>query len=177
MALIDRLKVRTETDLTDAELAFIILEIQADIEKRYGINGSITVHVGYDRELDGSRTFLTLARPFASSETITEIDGTTETVLASNDYRFLHGGRTIERLADGTNGREFWQRLVKVVYTPLDDSKERDEITIKVATMDIDYRGLKSEKAGDYSAAFLDYDNERTALLNRLAPRPGLLMA
>ena len=49
MALIDRLKVRTETDLTDAELAFIILEIQADIEKRYGINGSITVHVGYDR--------------------------------------------------------------------------------------------------------------------------------
>lgn len=177
MAILDRVKERIETDLTDAELTAMIDEIVAEIEGRLGVVGSITVFLDGDRELDGDRRFISLVRPATGTIVVTEIDGTDETVLAADDFRTLHGGRTLERLDDGTNGREFWERLVKAVYTPVSDQKERDEVVIQLVQLGIEHRGLKAEKAGDYSATFADYAMERNKLIDRLAPRRGMLMA
>lgn len=177
MVDLTRVKERIETDLSDTELQAMIDEITAEIEGRYGANGSITVFLGDDRELDGYRTFLSLVRPLSGTAVVTEIDHTEETVVAADDFRVIHDGRTLERLNDGTTPRTFWQRLVKVVYVPVSDVLERDEITILLVQLGIEYRGLKSEKAGDHAASYMDYTTERTMLINRLSPRRGVLMA
>lgn len=177
MTTLSRVKERIETDLGDTELQAMIDEITAEIEAKFGVNGSITIHLGGDRELAGDRRYISLTRPYSSDITITEIDGTTETALSSDDYRIIHGGRTIERLTDGTNARSFWERLVKVAYTPVSDAEQRVEATILLTQLGIEYRGLKSEKAGDYSASMADYAEERDKIMGRLAPRRGLAMA
>lgn len=178
MTILSRTKERTETDLTDAELTSMINEITAEIEARYGENAAITVFLDGDRDLAGDRKFLPLVRPDGGGTiTITEIDGTTETTMAANDFRIIHGGRTLERLADGDNGASVWERLVKVVYTPVDDGKQREEVIIQMVQLGIEYRGLKSEKAGDYTATFIDYTVEREKLIGSLTPWRGGLMA
>ena len=179
MVALARVKERTETDLSDTELQAMIDEIAAEIDLRFGLNAAIIVFLDGDRALEGDRRFLTLWRPIdvGPAITVTEIDITDEIVMAADDFRVLDGGRTIERLIDGTNGREFWERLVKVAYTPISNSKERDEIIILIVQLGIEHRGLKSEKAGDLTATFADYSVERDKLLARLMPRRGLSMA
>ncbi|KKM73944.1 hypothetical protein LCGC14_1405390 [marine sediment metagenome] len=177
MTILSRVLERTETDITDTELQSMIDEITAEIVGRFGLNASITVYLGGDREILRDRRFLTLIRPYASAMVITEIDGTTETVLSPDDFRILHRGRTLERLLEGTNGAEFWERLVQVVYTPLSDAAEREEVTILLVTLGLEYRGLKSEKAGDYTMTAKEYNDERGKQLDRLAPRSGMVLA
>lgn len=138
---------------------------------------NITIFIGDDLELDGYRTFLDLVRPLSGTAVVTEIDHTTETVVADDDFRVINGGRTLQRLSDGTNPRQFWQRLVKVVYSPVSDVLERDEVIILLVQLGIEYRGLKSVKAGDHASSFMDYATERNALMSRLSPRRGVLMA
>ncbi len=179
MVDLSRVKERIETDLSDTELQAMIDEVQSEINVKFGVIGSITIFLDGDRDLDGDRRFLNLARPRDTGQTITvvEIDGTDETTMAADDFRILHGGRTLERLIDGTNGRNFWERLVKVMYTPVSDVKERDEVIIQLVQLGITFRGLSSEKAGDYSASFPDYLAERDKLLDRLSPNRGVSMA
>src|SRR3546814_9048185 len=104
------------------------------------------------------------------------------TELTADDYRILHGGRTLERLVGGTNGATRWAPLVEVTYTPVSDAAKREEVVIKMVALDLTYRGLdKQESVGDYSRSGSvtsdAYTRERDALLQQLAPRPGLMMA
>src|SRR3546814_7725086 len=74
------------------------------------------------------------------------------TELTADDYRILHGGRTLERLVGGTNGATRWAPLVEVTYTPVSDAAKREEVVIKMVALDLTYRGLdKQESVGDYS--------------------------
>lgn len=178
MTTLSRVKERIETDLSDTELQAMIDEVVAEVELRYGVNAEITVFLDGDRDLAGDRKFLSLVRPDGGGTiTVTEIAGTTETLMSANDFRILNGGRTLERLADGDNGASVWERLVRVKYTPVDDGKQRVETIILLVQLGIEYRGLKSEKAGDWNAGFIDYIVEREALISRLTPRRGVLMA
>src|SRR3546814_4329041 len=139
MALLDRWKERIETDLSDTELQAMIDAVTADIEQLYGVNGQITAH----REGDGK--FLSLTRPMDGSQaaTVTEISprglGTAgaTTELTADDYRILHGGRTLERLVGGTNGATRWAPLVEVTYTPVSDAAKREEVVIKMVALDL----------------------------------------
>jgi hypothetical protein len=185
MALIDRLKERIETDLSDAELQAMIDEVAAEIEARFGANAAITVEIDQDPELGPYRRVLSLTRPIdiAQAIAVTEIepadsgDAANETLLAADDYRVLDGGRTIQRLVDGSNGRTWWAPLVEVTYTPVSDTRQRDEVTIRVAQIEIQYRGLTSERAGDWQAVYPDAAAEREKLIAALSPRRGLVMA
>ena len=185
MAILDRVKLRIETDLTDAELQAMIDEVQSVIDEKYGVVGAITVFLDGDRNLEGDRRFLNLIRPRDSAQAIviTEIDvGNDETILAADDFRILHGGRTLERLNDGMNGRDFWERLVKIAYTPVSDVKQRDEVIVKLVHLDITYRGLnKQVKAGDFQSGggvtFDAFMKERDVLIDSLSPNRGVLMA
>lgn len=188
MALIDRVKERTGSDLSDAELQAMIDSILAEIAARFGAAGEITADLGdlSDPWSRGSRT-LRLARPIDTGETIAivEIDphhtglAAAEITLASDDYRVLHGGYTIERLSGGTNGRDFWAPLTRVTYTPADiDSAAHDEAAIKLMALDLSSKGLlKSERAGDYAYTLGDPAEEREKILSSLAARSGMVLA
>lgn len=179
MALLDRVKERIETDLSDAELQLIIDGITEEIENRFGPNAEITIHIGEHRELEGDRVYLSLARPVdvLPPFTVVEIDRSAETALTVDDFRVRDGGRTLGRLDDGPNPRRFWQRLVRVTYTPISDAKKREDVTIRVVQLEVQYRGLTSEKAGDWQAAYPDVAADREKAILSLAPRPGLTMA
>lgn len=190
MALIDRVKARIETDLGDGELQSMIDAAAADIVARYGPLAEITVYLGDDRDLAARRRFVHPLRPVDADEEIVVVEiepanagaAANETTLQPDDYRLLHGGRVIERLVDGTNGRLFWAPMVRLTYTPVSDQAQRDEVTIKLVQLDLSYRGLdKSERAGDWArGGATDPDavtRERDALLASLAPRRNLTMA
>ena len=95
------------------------------------------------------------------------------TIIASNDYRVWHGGRSLQRLVSGTNGRTYWGDRVTVTYTPVSDQAQRDEVTIKLAILAIEYRGLSSERVGDWQGSFADYQAEREKLIASLGSGIG----
>ncbi len=184
MSILYRLKGRVETDVLDRELETMIDAEVAEIVARFGAIASITV-----RE-EGRRHFVNVHRPINETETVAIVEiepantsaAANRTTLASDDYRITNGGRTIERLIDGTNGRDLWASLVELTYTPTSDQDRRDETVIKLVQLSLTYNGLnKQESVGDYSrtgSVTADaYDREREVLINRLAPRGRLLMA
>lgn len=193
MALIDRVKERTGTDLSDDELTAMIAGITAEIAVLYGpASGAINAVVGDPTDRERWKQTLTLARPVDVGQDvmIVEIDPgdsgleASETLLEDADYRVLHGGRTLQRLTSGPNGQSFWAPLVDITYTPLDivPAAARDEVTIKLIQLDLSYRGLiKSERAGDYqwagSVSSDSYAAEREKLLASLGDGGRMVMA
>ena len=179
MALIDRVKERIETDLSDAELQLMIDEVTAEIERRYGAIAQMTV----SREGGGGFIVLRLPIDEALAIAVVEFDPRNEAgadaqlTLAADDYRIRNGGLTLERLIDGTNGRERWAPLVEVTYTPQSDQAQRDEVTIQVVQLEIADMGLAAEKAGDWSATHRNTAAERERLIAGLDKRGGLVMA
>lgn len=188
MALLDRIKERTGSDLSDSELQAMIDAITAELAARLGPSGPITLTLG-DPTNDASRYRQTLRLPrpadLDAAVTVTEIDpGNSGDVanrvdLTTYDYRVLHNGRTLQRLVTGPNGRRYWAPLVEITYTPLSDQSLRDEATIKLIQLDLSYRGgLKSERAGDYSFTLSgDPVADREAILAGLSPKGGMVMA
>ncbi|MBW8638992.1 hypothetical protein K1W69_17480 [Hoeflea sp. WL0058] len=188
MALIDRVRERTGSDLSDTELQAMIDGILAEISARFGPAGAITVDIGDPGDPHSRRDrSLRLSRPIDTGETITitEIDprhtgdASAETLLSDDDYRVLHGGHTIERLVGGTNGRDRWAPLVRITYTPSDiTGAAREEAVIKLMLVDLSNRGLlKSERAGDYAFTLGDPSQERERILASLTARSGTVLA
>ncbi len=173
MAILDRVKERIETDLSDAELTALIAEATDEILSRFGPSSSGTITV----LMEGERLFLIPNRPVASVTTVTEKDGDTDTVLAATDWRLWDRGRSVQRLSTGPNARTLWGPVVELVYTPEAEDTLRDEVTIKLVQLAVEFRGLKSEKVGDFSATYEDYSKARADVMNILMPRRGLAMA
>ena len=188
MALIDRVKERTGSDLSDTELQAMIDAIAGELDSRLGPAGPITVDLGDPADPDSRfRRTLRLPRPLDPAEAVTVVevdpgnsgDAANETTLEAADYAVLHGGRTLQRLTGGPNGRSHWAPLVRLTYTPVGDQAVRDEATIKLIQLDLSYRGgLKSERAGDYQFTLSgDPAADREAILAALAPKGGMVMA
>lgn len=187
-ALLDRVKERTGTDLSDGEILAMIDGIAQELDARFGPAGEMTVHLG-DPTDPNSRFWsnLRLVIPADTAEAITIIErdpgnsgeAVAATTLDAADYRVLHNGRTLQRLTTGPNGRQFWAPLVEVTYTPQGLQAARDEVTIKLIQLDLSYRGgLRSEKAGDYQFTLSgDMAADREAILKTLADRRGMVMA
>jgi hypothetical protein len=190
MALLDRVKERTGTTLSDGELTAMLEGLAAELDARLGALAETEEYFGDAGETERSRQVLTLMRPLDPGESVAVVeyapgnsgDATAQTVLDASDYRVLHGGRTLQRLTGGPNGHMLWAPLVRVTYTPKGDQAARDEVTIKLVALDLSYRGLiKSETAGDYSwagsVASDSYTAERDRLIGSLATRSGLVLA
>ncbi len=176
MAILDRLRERSETDLTDTELTALIDDVQGEITQRFGTIASGAV------ELRGGSRILDIARPIDTALTVTIVEhtdyprGTTTQTLASGDYDIDNGGRTIIRLSSGTNRADCWAPKVTVTYTPVDDQDQRDEVTIKVCLLTIEYDATGSKRVGDTSSQSLEYTRERERLIASLSPRRGNLL-
>lgn len=188
MPLLDRVKERTGSDLSDAELQAMIDAIAAELDARLGPAGQITVSLGDLSDPDSRfRRNLRLTRPADTSLAITIVevdpgnsgDAAAQIPLAATDYAVLHGGRTLQRLMDGPDGRIYWAPLVRITYTPIADQAARDEATIKLIALDLSYRGgLRQERAGDYQFTLSgDPAADREAILASLAPKSGMVMA
>lgn len=188
MALLDRVKERTGSDLSDSELQAMIDGIVAEMDARFGPAGEVTVEIGdLDDPCSSKMTTLRLTRPMDVTEPVAIVetdpgnsgDASAETTLVADDYRVLHGGRTLLRLPTGTNGRRYWAPLVSITYTPIGEAAARDEATIKLMQLDLSYRGgLKSERAGDYQFTLSgDVAADREAIFETLEQRRGMVMA
>lgn len=176
MAILDRVRERSETDLTDTELTSLITDAQDEILARYGAIAELTV------EKDGGSRVLDLGRPIDTAEDLTIVEhtdyprGTTTLTLAASDYDVRNSGRTLQRLASGTNGADYWAPKVSITYTPVNDQDQRDEVTIKVVLLSIQYDATSSTRVGDESEQNLDYRRERDRLIASLSPRRGSLL-
>lgn len=188
MSLLDRVKERTGSDLSDSELQAMIDGIAAELDARFGPAGPVTVILSdLTDPCTSYLATLKLPRPLDETEPV-EIaetdpgnsgDASASTTLAADDYRVLHGGRTLLRLPTGTHGRRFWAPMVSVTFTPIGDSAARDEAAIKLMQLDLSYRGaLKSEEAGDYKYTLAgNVQDEREAIFKALEQRRGMVMA
>lgn len=188
MALLDRVKVRSGSDLPDDELQAMLDGIIGEIEERFGPSGQITVELGdLDDPCTRALSSLRLARPLDTAQpvTINEIEpgnsgsSVAQVTLDPTDYRVVHGGRTLQRLYTGPNGRRYWAPLVTITYTPVGEQAARDEAAIKLMMLDLSYRGgLKSERAGDYQFTLSgDPVADREAILSGIGQRRGMMMA
>lgn len=186
--LLDRVKERTGTDLSDGEISSMITAIAEELDARFGPAGPVTVHLGDASDPSSSYwTNLRLVIPADTAQAITIIErnpgnsgaDVAATTLDPADYRVLHNGRTLQRLTTGPNGRQFWAPLVAVTYTPQGFAAAREEVTIKLIQLDLSYRGaLRSEKAGDYAFTLSgDIAADREMILKTLEDRRGLVMS
>lgn len=188
MALLDRVKERTGSDLSDVELQAMIDAITAELDERFGPIGEQTVKLGDLGEPDtAGQRHLRLVKPIDAAQPVSVVernpgnsgaDGDRRT-LADDDFDILHDGRTLLRLTGGTNGARYWAPLVEVTYTPQGNAAAREEATIKLVQLDLSYRGgLKSEKAGDYGFTLSgDPAADREAILQTLVDQRGMVMA
>lgn len=193
MALIDRVKERVglgggASDLSDTELQAMITAIAAELDARLGPAGEITVELGdLDDPVSRMQRTLRLNSPIDVTQPVTIIEdepadsglALARTTLDPTDFRVLHGGRTVQRLTGGPNGRSFWAPLVTLTYTVAGAAAARDEATIKLIQLDLSYRGgLKSERAGDYQFTLgSDPVADREAIIAALGQRGGMVMA
>jgi hypothetical protein len=192
MALLDRVKERTGTDLSDSEVQDVIDAIASELSARLGPVGPVTKELGdlgdpHSRRLQSLRVTPPIDMAAGGADvTIVELDPgnsgdpAAEVILMAGDYRILHDGRTIQRLISGPNGRTYWAPMVRITYTPAGAGQPaRDEALIKIAMIDLSYRGgMKSERAGDYSITLSgDPIADREAVIDALIPKGGFLLA
>lgn len=172
MPLIDRVKERVETELSDDELLALIAEFEEDIEDRYGPRSAEMSLL-----LDGGAPSVYPKRRVSAITEIRETVGVTETVLAADDFRIRDGGRRVQRLCSGTNPRHSWGRLVAITFDPVDDTLKRDEVVIKLVELVLSHpAGTKSESIDGYAFTFSqDFETEREQLIARLAASRILL--
>jgi hypothetical protein len=181
MALLDRVKERIETDLSDAELQRLIDEANEEIIARYGPHADSTAPITVS--VRGGGRVIDLIRPIDTDEDIvvTEystagfIVGESGTLLGADDYRVRNGGRTLDRLSGGYSTR--WGGTVEITYTPVNDGNQRQEVTIKLVALAIEYGPYEKRTVGDVSTDHVDYAKEREKLIGSLNPRKGLLLA
>jgi hypothetical protein len=156
----------------DDALQGIIDTNEAEIVRLFG------PHARMEERLYGGTAHLYPARQVGAivsiSETIGVGPGATTTVLDPTDFQLLDGGRTIRRLASGTNARYRWG-LAEVEYVPLDDIQVRVGVLVDLCKVDLRPTGIESRTMGSWTEKYSSgkdagREGERRAILRRLAP-------
>lgn len=162
---INQIKQHVETDLGRDAIQRLIDDAEAEIVRHFGPHGDSSNPITEDCE--GGGEFIFLSRPYDSLTSVTERESEEDTVLETDDYRSYYGRRALKRQSSGTNGRTRWADDVRVVYTA-DDRDRRRRVMVDLLRLEIQYSGLKSEKSGNYSESQVEYEAEKTKILNRL---------
>lgn len=169
MALIDRVKERIESDLSDEELQAMIDSLLAEIDQRYGPSSDLMTTDLFSELRD--RKYLRLPRRVESVDSIIEREAEEDKILSANDYRISHRGRLIERLSKGDNPAQAWAPKVRITFTPVSDVAPREEVVIQLVQLQVNNPGLTSETKGDWSASYSDVDQRRGRILASLDAR------
>lgn len=167
-------KEHFETDLSDAALARLISDAEAEVTLRYGSDTSVTeqyslavpMGVGLaDGQVIGRRRIWT-QRKISSVTSVKEgpslAAGDLTALVADTDYRVIYDGHVIERIDTD------FQRWVEIIYAPVSDSYRRDRVVIDLVKLAIQYDALSMERVGDWQGSHLDYQKERESILKTL---------
>lgn len=150
-----------ESDIPDVRIQGLIDAETEEVTSRFGPELTET-YEGYP-----SGSFISLPTPAALISSVVEIEGTTETTLAANDYRIRSSGWRLERLSSGTNQSDCWARRVLVTYVKT-DSARRWRVIIDLVKLALQYDALTHESTGENSSDHVNYQEEREALLRTL---------
>ena len=156
---VGQLMEHIETDLSDEALTRLLESADAEIIRAFGPHDGERTVTLYP-VLHQSPYLLTLPSPAAGVSLITE--GTDDTVVDSDGYTVEYNGRAILK----NNSR--WLPPVDVSYTPVADNPRRIAVLIDLVKLELEYRGLNTERVGSYSVAYLDHGKERQNILARL---------
>jgi hypothetical protein len=152
---------RIETDLSQATIEGMIAAAVDAVASRHGPDDERT------EDLDASGPVVFLRTRAEEILSIVEGVGATETTLAANDWRLEYNGMAIRRLATGTNQRANWGNRVRVIHAPAGGAARKAAI-VNLVHLEIQYSGLASHSAGDYSEQQRDYRGEREKILATL---------
>lgn len=155
------------TPLEDDALGRLVTAAYEAIDDRIGAAGDA------GELLHAAGDLLVLSRRAESITAITEIRGPTSLALDEDDYELRPGGRTLRRLASGTNPAYRWRGRNDVRYTRFVGEADRDRVAIALVKLDSESQpGVVSERLGDHSVAFgqgaATYTDERAAILDSL---------
>ena len=156
---VGQLREHVETDLSDEALERLIDNADVEIIRAYGPHDgerTVTLYL----VLHQSPYLLTLPSPAANVSLITE--GADDTVVEEEDYIVEYNGRVLLK------SKFRWLPPVDVTYTPVADNPRRIAVLIDLVKLELEYRGLNTERVGSYSVAYLDHGKERQNILARL---------
>jgi hypothetical protein len=172
---VDELREHVSSELGDDALQRLLDDAEAAILAYAGAAGDVT------ELIDGGFARLALSRPAVSITSITERQGTTDTTLATDDYRIRAQGYVLERLTGGTNSRSTWRDLVTVVYEAADDTAIRQIVQVELVKLAITFDPyLASKTIGAWTETYATADKSieewRGEILARLSFEPGLMV-
>jgi hypothetical protein len=165
------LKEHIEAELADDALQRLLNAADQAVAERYGAIAQQVDEYVVDKDQfpDGRDKSLTLTRKASTITTVTEqLFNDTADTLAADDYDLR--GDLLERLETGTNPRGRWGHRIIVTYVPFDDTAQRIPLVVDLVKLELAYRGLSSEKAGDYRMDSREYNKERESILGSLEP-------
>ena len=153
---VGQLREHVETDLSDEALTRLLESADAEIIRAYGPHDgerTITLYL----VLHQSPYLLTIPSPAANVSLITE--GADDTVVEEEDYIVEYNGRVLLK------SKFRWLPPVDVTYTPVADNPRRIVVLIDLVKLELEYRGLNTERVGSYSVTYMDHDKERQRIL------------
>ena len=177
---VDQFREHVTTTIPDAALQTLLDAAEAAVLEVVGEPGDITEYIiarpvanGYAPwGLSPGYNRISVSRPIATITSVTEYLSDVGTVLDGTDYRA--SGYVLQRVPDGTNPRWYWGNRVTVVYTPQDETADRERVQIELVRLDLNARPGLAEQAVEgflerYSGAgLLNYSAERADLLASL---------
>lgn len=171
MALLTVIQVResVQTGLNDSALQRVMDAVEQDIDQKHG-----AVATQEDDLIGGDKSLWT-TRPILTITSVVETIGTTDTTLATDDYKRRHNTQ-LDRLNTGTNGSlagPRWGCRVLINYVPIDTTDRRITVYLNLIQINLNYNGLDSSKDGDFSSKSVDYKIERERLLSGLNQTGG----
>lgn len=167
---VEDFRLYTESGLEDEVIEAMLAAAAFTIDDLLGpVEEATEVH-------DGGGSYLFLRRRASAIDSVTETVGETDTTLDGTDHR-LRGDRvSLLRLGTGTNQRSLWGAPVTVVYTPVDDSVDRERVQVALVDLDINHvpGGVTAETIGSWleqraSNSAWNYTEERDSILASLA--------
>lgn len=169
-------KQHVETDLVDDAVTRLNDDADATVIDRFGpLDTDMEQFFVDSRDYPNGRDkFINLSRKPASIATITEqFFDNTPTTLSADDYELV--GSQLRRLDTGTNPGTVWGHVVNVTFVPDDTTKTRKVVIIDLIKLEVEYRGLETEWAGDYKmqAPAVGYHAAKEEILKRLVSRLG----
>lgn len=164
---VDQLRLFVTSPLLDDALLTLLSAAAAAIAGVAGATSEITEYVS------GGYTRIVVARQIGTLTSVTEDD----VLLVAADYRA--SGYVLTRL-DSSGNPGIWGGRIVVVYTPADDTAERQRVQLELVKLDLNQNpGLSAETIGTWSetyAAPASYAETRAAILASLTTGGGMVI-
>ncbi len=165
------------TTLSDSALQTLLDASEAAIVAAVGATGEVTEYLSAHAFYGDALHRITVARQIGTIASVTEYSGSVATVLDATDYRA--SGYVLSRLPHGTHSQWAWSHRVAVVYTPADDTSERERVQLELVKLDLNAQpGLAAQSVEGFGETYnsnsvMNYEIERALILATLGGSGG----